>query len=837
MEPLLTTLSVFLCFFMSISSSSSTTDTLLANQSLTDGQTLTSSDHTFELGFFSPGKSKNRYLGIWFKNSNSTVVWVANRANPISGSSGALTFQSGNLILLNGSKSKTPVWSSNLTSKLQNPAAQLLWSGNFVIKDGISGGLIVWKSFDYPVDTLLVGVNITRHKDLVSWKSTNDPSPGQYSFSIEAHGMTQLVLRNASAKWFRTGPWNGLEFPGLDYFLFNPSFAPSFRSGTEGGESVYRRIVLSPTGWLQRLTWNNQSSEWDVLNSVPQQDCDKYGFCGANGVCYAGKTPVCECLAGFVPKNWQEWGRMDWRGGCVRRTELENGGRDGFLAIQKLKMPDVLDYWTSSNMSLDGCRKECLRNGSCVAYAISDISEGGKGCIMWFGDLMDIRLFDNDGLQQLYLKLASSDIEAHSRSSKKNTPVVAIVVPSVGVLMAILGIIGWYIIRSARKKTEGDGNAEDDDLDLPLYDWTTIATATSNFSFMNKIGEGGFGPVYRGKLVDGQEIAVKRLSMDSGQGITEFKNEVSLISKLQHRNLVRLLGCCIHGHEKLLIYEYMPNESLDYFIYGLSLSTVFNDHKASDLVVGTWKHGLLTLRLQGLREEHSNMQPQDKERSNLLDWQKRFDIIMGVARGLLYLHQDSRLRIIHRDLKTSNILLDEELNPKISDFGMARIFAGDQMEANTKRVVGTYGYMSPEYALEGFFSTKSDIFSFGVVVLEIVSGRKNRGFGNSDEEHNLLGNAWTLWQEGKAMEIMDIAFEESCIPSEVLKCIQVGLLCVQQLSKDRPSMSSVVSMLSSETVSLPQPILPGYFTEINIDIVREESHSENGVTVTLLGGR
>ncbi|KAK9152089.1 hypothetical protein Syun_010398 [Stephania yunnanensis] len=801
METLLTTLSVFLCIFMPISSSSSstattTTDTLLANQSLSDGQTLTSSDHTFQLGFFSPPKSKNRYLGIWFKNSNSTVVWVANRANPISDSSATLTFQSdGNLAIFNGTKTKTLVWSSNLTRRVENPVAQILWSGNFVLKNGISGDSL-WRSFDYPVDTLLVGVNITRHKDLVSWKTPEDPSPGHYSFSIDAHGLTQLVLRNGSAKRFRSGPWNGLEFPGLDYFLFNPSFAPSYRSGTQGGEPVYRRIALSPSGWLQRLTWNNQSREWDVLNSVPQKDCDKYGFCGANGVCDMGKSPVCKCLPGFTPKNWQEWGRMDWRGGCVRRTELENEGRDGFLAIQKLKLPDVLDYWTSSDMSLDGCRRECLRNGSCVAYTNSDISEGGKGCIMWFGDLMDIRMLDNDGLQQLYLKLASSDIEAHSRSSKKNTPVVAIVVPSVAVPMVILSVIGWYMSRPTRKKTEGDGNAEDEDLDLPLYDWTTIATATSNFSLTNKIGEGGFGPVYKGKLVEGQEIAVKRLSMDSGQGISEFKNEVSLISKLQHRNLVKLLGCCIHGHEKLLIYEYMTNESLDYFIY-------------------------------------------DKERSNLLDWQKRFDIIMGIARGLLYLHQDSRLRIIHRDLKTSNILLDEEHNPKISDFGMARIFAGDQMEANTKRVVGTYGYMSPEYALEGFFSTKSDIFSFGVVLLEIVSGKKNRGFGNSNEEHNLLGNAWTLWKEGKAMEIMDIALEESCIPSEVLKCIQVGLLCVQQLSKDRPSMSSVVSMLSSETISLPQPIIPGYFTETSIDILlrEEESHSENGVTVTLLGGR
>ncbi|KAK9133687.1 hypothetical protein Scep_013215 [Stephania cephalantha] len=540
METLLTTLSVFLCIFMPISSSSSstttTTDTLLANQSLSDGQTLTSSDHTFQLGFFSPPKSKNRYLGIWFKNSNSTVVWVANRANPISDSSATLTFQSdGNLAIFNGTKTRTLVWSSNLTRRVENPVAQILWTGNLVLKNGVSEGLIVWRSFDYPVDTLLVGVNITRHKDLVSWKTPEDPSPGHYSFSIDVHGLTQLVLRNASAKRFRTGPWNGLEFPGLDYFLFNPSFAPSFRSGTQGGELVYRRIVLSPSGWLQRLTWNYQSREWDVLNSVPQEDCDKYGFCGANGVCDMGKSPVCECLPGFTPKNWQEWGRMDWRGGCVRRTELENGGRDGFLAIQKLKMPDVLDYWTGSDMSLAGCRTECLRNGSCVAYANSDISEGGKGCIMWFGDLMDIRLLEDDGVQQLYLKLASSDI--------------------------------------------GDGNAEDDDLDLPLYDWTTIATATSNFSLTNKIGEGGFGPVYKyelqGKLVEGQEIAVKRLSMDSGQGNSEFKNEAWTLWKegkaMEIMDIV-LEESCIPSES----FEYPSDNLIEGMKFGRNLKTGLN---------------------------------------------------------------------------------------------------------------------------------------------------------------------------------------------------------------------------------------------------------------------
>ncbi|KAJ4729941.1 S-locus lectin protein kinase family protein [Melia azedarach] len=304
-------------------------------------------------------------------------------------------------------------------------------------------------------------------------------------------------------------------------------------------------------------------------------------------------------------------------------------------------------------------------------------------------------------------------------------------------------------------------------IDLPFYDFESILAATDNFSEVNKLGKGGFGPVYKGKFPESQEIAVKRLSSASGQGLEEFKNEVVLIARLQHRNLVRLLGYCIEGSEKILLYEYMPNKSLDHFIFDRTLSV-------------------------------------------LLDWETRFNIILGVARGLLYLHQDSRLRIIHRDLKTSNILLDQEMNPKISDFGLARIFEGKQTEGATNRVVGTYGYMSPEYALDGFFSVKSDVFSFGVVVLEIISGRKNTGFYNSEEALSLIGYAWRLWQNDKALDIMDEKLGENSKTSEILKCINLGLLCVQEDPNDRPTMSNIVIMLGSEATALPVPKRPAF---------------------------
>ncbi|KAJ6885597.1 hypothetical protein NC651_026279 [Populus alba x Populus x berolinensis] len=356
----------------------------------------------------------------------------------------------------------------------------------------------------------------------------------------------------------------------------------------------------------------------------------------------------------------------------------------------------------------------------------------------------------------------------------------------------------------AGRATVGDDYSDKDiqgevtSQDLPLIRLDVINEATKQFSDENKLGQGGFGPVYRGTLEDGKEVAVKRLSRTSGQGQREFLNEVVLIARLQHRNLVRLLGCCLEKNEKLLIYEYMPNKSLDVILFGS-------------------RNGVL------------------------LDWQRRLSIINGIARGLLYLHEDSRLRIIHRDLKTSNILLDYEMNPKISDFGMARIFGGNQSEANTNRIVGTYGYMAPEYAMAGLFSVKSDVFSFGVLLLEIISGKRNIGFHLSKEGESLLTFAWKLWSDGQGLELMDPMLEKSSMATEVLRCIHIGLLCVQEDPADRPTMSSVLHMLASDTITLPIPKQPafsiGRFVAMKGQSSNQKVCSVNELTLSVLSPR
>ncbi|KAL7212072.1 hypothetical protein ACSBR2_014856 [Camellia fascicularis] len=342
------------------------------------------------------------------------------------------------------------------------------------------------------------------------------------------------------------------------------------------------------------------------------------------------------------------------------------------------------------------------------------------------------------------------------------------------VVFVLLFIIGLcFLISKAKKKYDA---LQEDNIGNEIatvqslqYDLITIQAATNNFSEENKIGKGGFGDVYKGTLPNGQEIAVKRLSQNSSQGAEEFKNEVLLVAKFQHRNLVRLLGYCLEGKEKILIYEFVPNRSLDYFLF-------------------------------------------DPIKRMLLNWETRYKIILGIARGLLYLHEDSQLRIIHHDLKGGNILLDSAMNPKIADFGMARLFVVDQSRGNTKRIVGTYGYMPPEYAKFGQFSVKTDVFSFGVLILEIVSGKKNGSLVNAGNIEHLLSYAWKKWREGKALSLIDQTLRSGS-NSDKIRCIHIGLLCVQENMAKRPTMASIVLMLTSFSMSLPLPSKPGFLIE------------------------
>ncbi|CAH8275867.1 unnamed protein product [Arabidopsis lyrata] len=843
-----TSLSLPLFIFFFLYESSIAADTLRRGESLRDGlnhKPLVSPKKTFELGFFSPGSSTHRFLGIWYGSiEDKAVVWVANRAKPISDQSGVLTISNDeNLVLLDGKN--ITVWSSNIESSTNNNNNRVVSihdTGNFVLSE-TDTDRVIWESFNHPTDTFLPQMKVRVNPQtgdnhaFVSWRSETDPSPGNYSLGVDPSGAPEIVLwkGNKTRKW-RSGQWNSAIFTGIPNMSLLTNYLYGFKLSSPPDEtgSVYFTYVPSDSSVLLRfkvlyngteeeLRWNETLKKWTKFQSEPDSECDQYNRCGKFGICdMKGSNGICSCIHGYEQVSVGNWSR-----GCRRRTPLKcerniSVGEDEFLTLKSVKLPDF-EIPAHDLVDPADCRERCLRNCSCNAYSLV----GGIGCMIWNQDLVDLQQFEAGG-SSLHIRLADSEV-----GENKKTKIAVIVAVLVGVvLVGILALLLWrfkkkkdvsgaycgkntdtsVVVADMTKNKETtsafsgsvdimiEGKAVNTS-ELPVFCLNAIAIATNDFCKENELGRGGFGPVYKGVLEDGREIAVKRLSGKSGQGVDEFKNEIILIAKLQHRNLVRLLGCCFEGEEKMLVYEYMPNKSLDFFLF-------------------------------------------DETKQALIDWKLRFSIIEGIARGLLYLHRDSRLRIIHRDLKVSNVLLDAEMNPKISDFGMARIFGGNQNEANTVRVVGTYGYMSPEYAMEGLFSVKSDVYSFGVLLLEIVSGKRNTSL-RSSEHGSLIGYAWYLYTHGRSEELVDPKIRVTCNKREALRCIHVAMLCVQDSAAERPNMAAVLLMLESDTATLAAPREPTFTSNrrnsIDVNFALDSSQqyivSSNEITSTVVLGR
>ncbi|XP_062175880.1 receptor-like serine/threonine-protein kinase SD1-8 isoform X2 [Alnus glutinosa] len=664
-------------------------DTLSAGQSLSGSDTLLSEGSDFELGFFNPGGFSNIYLGIWYKQFyEKDFVWVANRENPLSDPSSSILIltEDGNLVLV-GSYSNIPFWSTNLTFPgLNLTEAVLRNDGNFVSQNRSNPSIIFWESFDHPTDTLLPGAKLGidkvtgKPKQLISWKNKDDPAPGVFSFGLDPNGSNQLLLEwNRSQIYWSSGVWNGKThtFAFVPETNVNYFFDYSFVSNENGRYFTYSlynhsfrsKYVMNSTGNIHLLAWVSGPWEWSLVWFQPRGESDVYGLCGPFGVYSENiSRPSCECLKGFEPFSTHYTSLNDWSDGCVRKSPLQcenntyaNGKKDWFMNIPFLRLP--VNSKAYSAASARNCEVACMNNCSCTAY----VYNSSGYCVIWEGALLNSQQL-SDGGEIIHLRLAAD--EHQSTKGKKWKVWVAVLVPTTGL------IVCFFICFSTKGKLKRVGekassnnlllfdfdtdlNAineemninnnmkkKEKDFELPLFSYESVSIATNNFSAVNKLGEGGYGPVYKGKLLRRQEVAVKMLSKRSGQGIEEFRNETILIAKLQHRNLVRILGCCIERDEKILIYEYMPNQSLDVYLF-------------------------------------------DPIRKKMLAWETRVHIIKGIAQGLLYLHQYSRLRIIHRDLKPSNILLDSEMNPKISDFGMARIVGSNETEANTNRIVGT----------------------------------------------------------------------------------------------------------------------------------------------------
>ncbi|XP_057796279.1 G-type lectin S-receptor-like serine/threonine-protein kinase At1g11300 isoform X2 [Salvia miltiorrhiza] len=791
------------CFFMY----SAAIHTIRTNESLRDSEVLISDGNIFKLSFFSPPNSSRRYLGVMYNLPVMTVVWVANRNKPLNDSSGTFQISSdGNLVILDGRKEI--VWSTNLLTSVVNTRAVLLDTGNLVLRDD-SNNVSVWESFQRASDSWLekmkIATDLSRKEKnlLTSWTSPDDPAPGRFTFTIEPLDVPQSFIWKDGNPYWRTGPWNGQIFTGLPYM--SSAYGYGVKVVTDSPEtanliltltnsSVLVHIFLNSSGSLEQKVWSDEKKGWDVTWSSTSIECETYGKCGPFGSCDAQDRPICSCFRGFMPRSKDEWAAGNWTRGCTRKTHLQCeqnnsvGKQDEFLKLEGVKLPDHFKLFLFSEGE---CREACLSYCSCIAYAVPI----GIGCLHWTQNLTDTQKFTYGG-DDLYIRLAHSELD-------KKQDHITIITATVVLGFVLVAKCAYFLLEYLSNfRGHSDENTLKHDKygvkleDLPTFRFLMLSNATQNFDPANKLGQGGFGSVYKGKFPNRVEIAVKRLARSSNQGVEEFMNEVEVISRLQHRNLVRLLGCCVESEEKLLVYEYMPNGSLDAYLFG------------------SHKH-------------------------DFLDWQRRKLIIEGICRGLLYLHRDSRLKIIHRDLKASNILLDEVFNPKISDFGMARIFGGKDDEANTTRVVGTFGYMSPEYALRGIFSEKSDVYSFGVLLLEIVSGKKNSSFYDEDQKLFLTAYAWKLWNEGKIVNLMDPEICDSGVEDDVVRYANVGLLCVQEMAADRPNASTVLSMLSFEIVELPhlkQPAFLGMQSSRATESATSKC-STNDVTISILGGR
>ncbi|XVE69532.1 hypothetical protein DITRI_Ditri09bG0159600 [Diplodiscus trichospermus] len=737
-----------LLIFACLRISDAATNTLNQGDTLNSSDLLVSQNGAITLGFRKieygikwDDKDAGYYLAIWCTGDTiDHPIWLANRDDPIADDSGFLIIDDTGLKITHAGGNFSLHESTSTTAKSSNMKLILQDSGNLVFQDANSNGenMVLWQSFDNLTDTFMpemkLGVSHGRTWSLTSWLTDSIPTRGAFTLEWDP-GRERIVVRlKERVLWTSGENFENLPHP------FNPVNMKYNFTNVSNVDEQYLRYTVATTKDIPEYFRKNARF---VLRS------DGSLQLGSGLSIFVSTT----CAGDSTENGCERWEGPKCRG---------NGDKYEKRIITTNSVNNTLKE--NKNLSINDCKHVCWQDCQCLG-----VEETVLGCVFLLGPYV-----------QGGPEATAYQVIIRKDSRSKNWIWILISLATALMISILLSIL-FYLRRRRRIRMKA-----------------LIMSATNSFSPENLIGRGGFGPVFKGTLPDDQEVAIKRLSKGSRQGLVEFKNELILIAKLQHTNLVRLLGFCVQGEEKMLVYEYMPNKSLDAFIF-------------------------------------------DESKRKLLDWDKRFSIIEGIAQGLLYLHKYSRLKIIHRDLKASNILLDKNMNPKISDFGMARIYQTNEAESNTNRIVGTYGYMSPEYAMDGIFSVKSDVYSFGVMVLEIVSGRKNSSNFHFDRPLNLVGYAWELWKHGASLELVDPTLADSCRKHQVLRCITLGLLCVEDSPVDRPTMSDVISMLTGE-MQLPLPKNPAFSTgrRLTVTSVGEEemeNYSLNGLTVSMMDAR
>ncbi|KAF6981743.1 hypothetical protein CFC21_000201 [Triticum aestivum] len=802
-------------------------DTLMAGQVLAVGGRIVSRNGKFALGFFQfqPASAISKssynttspipslwYLGIWFnKIPVFATVWVANRDQPITNPSINQTrfkiSSDGNLVIVNhAANNESIVWSSHIVNNRTHintnntSVAVLLNSGNLAFKESPLSDLPVWQSFDYPTDVILPGAKFGRDKvtgfshQAISKKSLIDPGLGSYYYELEQTKGLVLKRHNPSVEyWLYASSTKSslnlvpmlkavLDMDPRTKGLINATYVDNnqeeYYMYISLDESSSFFILLDISGQIKLNLWSQAKQSWQTIYAIPDDPCIPPATCGPYTVCNGNAHPSCDCMKSFSQKSLQDWEFEDRTEGCIRNRPLHctsdrniTSSTDMFHPISQVTLPyNPQSIVVASTQSK--CEEACLSSCSCTAYSYNN-----SRCYVWNGELLSVNL--NNGItitskDVLYLRLSAKDFLPSLRKNKRKPNVGVVIATSItgfGLLILLFLLLNW------RNKFMWCGL-------LPLYydnqgsvggiiafKYTDLVRATKNF--YEKLGVGSFGSVYKGVLSDSKTIvAVKRLD-GARQGEKQFRAEVSSVGLIQHINLVKLIGFCCEGDHRLLVYEHMLNGSLDGHLFKKSNANVV-----------------------------------------VLNWNIRCQIALGVARGLCYLHQGCRECIIHCDIKPENILLDESFVPKIADFGLAAF-----MDRDFSRVMttfrGTAGYLAPEWLAGVAITPKIDVYGFGMVLLEIISGRRNSPIeipyntrSSSTRYQNVVEyfpvQAISKLHGGDVKSLVDPQLDGDFNLEEAERVCKVACWCIQDNEFDRPTMGEVVRILEGlQEINMP----------------------------------
>ncbi|XP_010256777.1 PREDICTED: putative receptor protein kinase ZmPK1 [Nelumbo nucifera] len=749
---------------------------------------LTSPDQSFACGFYQVGIDAYSF-SIWFAHSNiKTVVWTANRDQPVNGRSSRVSLhRDGTMVLTDVDGSI--VWSTNTTNKNVDKA-ELLDTGNLVLKN-LSGD-ILWQSFDYPTDTLLPGQPFTRRTRLISAMANGTHVSGYFTLFFDNDNVLRLAY---------DGPeFSSLYWPNPDYTnvfqlgrtKYNSSrtalldvmgrFSSSDRTNffaSDMGSGIERRLTLDYDGNLRLYSWDNSTASWVVSWLALPRQCDIHGLCGRNGVCTYTPIPKCSC-----PPGYERSDPVDWNKGCKPKFTRTCNQTQQFKFVE-LPYTDFwgydLDYQEQS--SLEHCRELCRAKCSCEAfvfglngvgacYTKASLFNGRKapsfpGTIylklpksLDTSEPSNLTISDlTCGFSKVGNQVGSSNMYGKDNKGRTRWIYLYSFIYAIGAIESLFIASGWWcLFRRNKVKISMEDGYRAISSQFKKFTYAELKKATKNFK--EELGRGGSGSVYKGVLEDNRVVAVKKLG-DVIQGEEEFWAEVSMIGRVNHMNLVRMWGFCTEKTHRLLVYEYVENGSLDKHLFSSS------------------------------------------DRSCLLNWKERFRIALGTAKGLAYLHHECLEWVVHCDVKPENILLDSNYEPKIADFGLAKLSQRGQSGSNFSKIRGTKGYMAPEWTLNLLITAKVDVYSYGVVLLEIVKVIRLSDWVVVDGEHETEltrflrvvkekiecgGDSWIE-------DILDPSLRGQFNKKQAAAMVEVGISCVDEDKSKRPTMDEVVKIL------------------------------------------